>query len=71
MRAVLGMVGLVVVLAIVGLAAWRQLSAVSAAPAAAGAPAREGPRQVEERARAELSRALEAAASATRERADP
>lgn len=71
MRAVLGVLGLVVALAIVGLVARRQLSAVATAPAAAGGPARESPRQAEERARAELSRAVEAAASATRERADP
>lgn len=71
MRAVLGILGLVVVLAIVGLVARRQLDAVATAPASAGVAARETPRQVEERARAELSRALEAAASATRERTDP
>jgi hypothetical protein len=71
MRSVLGVLGLVVVLAIVGLVARRQLSAVAPVPAAAGGPARESPRQVEERARAELVKAMEAAASATRERADP
>jgi hypothetical protein len=70
MRAVLGILGLVVVLAIVALVARSQLKSM-AAPTGVEAPARESPRQVEERVRSELSKAMEAAASATRERADP
>lgn len=70
MRSIVGVAGLVVALAIVGVLVKRQLAAGPAVAAQGGASAA-SPRQAQERVRAEMSRALEAAASATRERADP
>ncbi len=70
MRSIFGVLGLVVALAIVGVLVKRQRAAGTTVAAQDGVPAA-SPRQAQERVRAEMSRALEAAASATRERADP
>lgn len=70
MRSIVGVAGLVMALAIVGVLVKRQLASGTTVAAQDGASAA-SPRQAQERVRAEMSRALEAAASATRERADP
>ena len=75
MRAVFSVVGLLVVLAIVGLVAKRQLQAAgqgvaAVAPAASGGNVVEQSRQLQEQVKSDVAKALEQGAAARKDEAD-
>jgi hypothetical protein len=75
MRIVFGVVGLLVVLAIVGVVVKKQLQATgqavsAAAPAASGANVAEQSRQLQQQIKADVTKALEQGAAAHRAEAD-
>ena len=75
MRAVFSVVGLLVVLAIVGLVAKKQLQAtgqgiVAVAPAASGGNVVEQSRQLQQQVKSDVAKALEQGAAARKDEAD-
>jgi hypothetical protein len=75
MRAVVGIVGLLIVLAIVGLVAKKQLQATgqavsAAAPAASAGTVAEQSRQLQQQVKSDVAKALEQGAAARRDEAD-